>query len=344
MQSRKPRRWRAAKPHHVHIIALACIGLFATHVMFSVYLYPSILESGGNESGMSFVGGETTRLALKISSKNGFAYLLFYNMGYLELVKSFVCNLRVVDVTLLDSVIFIAGDTTSARALLAHDLSVQVFSQNFRIIEGVGCCGFPYFRVTLERLLVQNSLLQAGANIMVIEADAVWSSGSITNTIRHHLKTADFISADDSAGSRLISAGFLASKSTSEVRTLFKKYTNQYRDALMQYENTTGDVLLQGEQWLLTQLLEKDTSLKVSWLDSCDFACGKWYDDSDYRARCPRPTVIQNNYIKGVGTKVARAKRWGQWFVEDTGKCAPAEQIRFAQYPWLEYKECLECA
>lgn len=254
-----------------------------------------------------------------------FIYLLFFNRGYMPLVKSFVCNLRAVNPRILQQTVFVATDAGSKRKLHSFDPDLHVYVHDFRITKSVKFGTFDYYMVTLKRLEVQNLLIQSGLSVMVIEADAVWFADNITEIMQEKLLNADIISADDLSdqdeSKKLISAGFLLCKSTPQVRALFGKYYVKYENALSKYAGAEGEIELPGEQWFMTDMLHA-SNITLKWLDSCRFAPGRWYLEEQYRHRClQRPLVLQNNYIKGNSNKIKRAKAWGHWFLTFYGTC-----------------------
>ena len=246
-------------------LARNCLILLCVYYLTQVALVHLKLGSASN-SDRKFTSKDVSTVKL-ISERNGFAYVLFYNYGYLDLVKSFVSNLLVVDPEVLINVIFVAGDRTAANALKAFKEDLLVYQHDVpEIVQGVSFGSFEYYFITLQRLLLQNSLIQAGANIMVIEADAVWTSPRVTENILEYLTTADIVSADDLADgfNRLISAGFLACKSTEAVRIMFKEYAMTYQEQLMKYEGVQGEISLQGEQWMMTRMINTN-SISLNW-------------------------------------------------------------------------------
>ena len=68
-----------------------------------------------------------------------------------------------------------------------------------------------YFRLTVERLKVQQQLLETGVHVVVIEADATWfrDAERVENLLRSELPRHHIVSADDTGEGR-ISANFLA--------------------------------------------------------------------------------------------------------------------------------------
>ena len=260
--------------------------------------------------------------AREISSSQGFVYLMFYNLGYLELVKSWLCNMRIVDGSVIRSTIFIASSKTAALQLQNFEPVARVYIHDYPVPEAAISYGtYKYFNITLERLLIQNELIQSGINVFIIEADAVWFS-SISTYMRTLLE-GEIVSADDRGiGTPLISAGFLFFNSRGA--RFFQEYVDTYASNLEAFKDFEGrfDHIDPGEQHLMTRLIAQ-THINVTWLDACHFARGEWYSDSNFRLSCPYPKVLQNNYIVGKEEKVRRAKEWGHWFLSDVGRCIP---------------------
>ena len=60
---------------------------------------------------------------------------------------------------------------------------------------------YEYFKITLDRLWVQNAFLQAGVNVFLIEADAVWFS-PLSEYFLPYLRSSAIVSADDRGNGR----------------------------------------------------------------------------------------------------------------------------------------------
>lgn len=258
--------------------------------------------------------------ARRISADEGLVNVMFYNLAYITLVKSWICNVLEEDVRILNVTLFIAADRQAGNDLRDFHPGLWVTSMitlDHGLDDALSYGSYAYFYLTLERLLIQNELLQHGVNVLLTEADAVWLSSSVQRSLIDRLATAQIISASDHS-QHLISAGFLLCKSDAKVRVFFKDYVRSYARRLERIRPSDPheriDHLDAGEQHLMTKLLHK-SQLVVEWLDSCEYARGEWYSDEEYRRRCPHPLVIQNNYIVGIQAKVHRAQRWGHWYL-----------------------------
>jgi len=289
-------------------------------ISFIVVIFIAVLGVTRNPS-KSLLAISVKTLARSMSAQHGYVNVLFYNSGYLDFVKSWTCNVKLVDSTAFDRTIFIASDQAAADELRIFAPTAHVHSMGSASAGSLSYGTYAYFKLTLDRLRVQSEFLQAGANVFLIEADATWLC-PISNYMTGMVHKEKLISADDRGPQNpLISAGFLFFPAT--LHRFFWGYVDKYADILAKYENVEGtfDDKDPGEQHLMTRLI-KNAKLDVIWLDECHFARGEWYSDNDFRTKCPHPKVIQNNYIAGNDKKKERAKQWGHWFLNDDDVCA----------------------
>jgi hypothetical protein len=254
-------------------------------------------------------------------------------------VKSWICNVRLVDEGVLERTLFVASDETAAIELsrFAPDVNLHTSLENTLFSSALEYGTYAYFALTLQRLYLVNFLLRHGANIFVIEADAIWFA-LISEHVNELINAGSaIVSVDDRGGKKpLISAGFLYLHSSTQ--DFFHSFVEKYARNLEKYrtETTRIDKKDPGEQHLLTRLLRKSWTHSVDWLDDCRFVRGVWYMSEEYRRRCPNPIVLQNNYISGVNNKVLRAQQWGHWFLSDEGKC-------ITKMPSVDPHNCVTC-
>jgi hypothetical protein len=263
---------------------------------------------------------EVLKFAKLTSDDNGYVQLLFFNLGYVELVNSWICNVRLIDTDILRQTLFVAADQEAAAELSETGPWLNIYTHESDMAASVTYGTYAYFKLTLDRLLIQNTLVQAGANVLVVEADAVWFS-PIAEYLSQMVGSNRIISANDRTPENpLISAGFLFFPS--KEKKFFQDYVSRYASRLEKFKDFTGrfDDIDAGEQHLMTKLLQR-RKIAVQWLAECHFSRGEWYDDSLFRARCPHPKVIQNNYISGNNEKMRRAKQWGHWFLNEDRTC-----------------------
>jgi hypothetical protein len=265
--------------------------------------------------------------AKHVSEANGFTFLIFLNAAYMDLTLNWICNVRALG-NVLPNTAFVCGDPDTTKALLEFDPSLHAFTQAYAQKGSVSYGTYEYFRLTVERLRVQNAMIQQGASIMVVEADAAWlpRAADVQTEICRLLQTHEIVSANDGESSKQISAGFLAIRSTAKMRTFFQRYVDFYEKHLETMNKLVvarlgtsknariGNV---GEQATMTTMLKSD-NVAVKWLSHCAFsASGLWYSKHPYRRKCPNPRVIQNNFIFGNDAKQKRAKRFKHWYLDE---------------------------
>eukprot|EP01047_Picozoa_sp_COSAG01_P077061 COSAG01_NODE_13745_length_1542_cov_9.343967_1_plen_249_part_01 len=147
--------------------------------------------------------------AKQVSEANGFTFLIFLNAAYMDLTLNWICNVRALG-NVLPNTAFVCGDPDTTKALLKFDPSLHVFTQAYAQKGSVSYGTYEYFRLTVERLRVQNAMIQQGASIMVVEADAAWlpRAADVQTEISRLLQTHEIVSANDGESSKQISAGF----------------------------------------------------------------------------------------------------------------------------------------
>jgi len=258
------------------------------------------------------------RRSKRISDANGFVFLLFLNDAYLEMTQSWICNVQGLLPDVLKHVAFVATSSGLSKRLQLWNPDVQVFVHDaYSTSTDLSYGNYDYFRLGAERLSLQTELIQNGVNVMVIESDATWYSDKVVDFVRSRLQVHDIVSAADA--NKIICACFLGIRSTEATRDFFQTYNASYFNTLETFKNSKkyiGDI---GEQHTMSKMLQKQTKVKVNWLTQCEYANGKWYDKPD--STCPRPMIVHNNFIIGNDKKVARLKKWKQWFLDDQGLC-----------------------
>ena len=107
--------------------------------------------------------------------------ILFFNEGYVNLVKSFLCNIEALDATFAsEHVILLAASSAAADSVkkfmpkTAKDNTFTLSGCPVREAVEFGTVG--HLTLELERLYAQQRLIRDGVNHMIIEADAVWLS------------------------------------------------------------------------------------------------------------------------------------------------------------------------
>lgn len=85
---------------------MLCFLLFIAYLVFA---FPDVLEDPqGAYLGFS---DDTLTHAKEISDTRGYVFLMFFNLGYLDFVRSWMCNTRLVDPGVITQTVFVALQT-----------------------------------------------------------------------------------------------------------------------------------------------------------------------------------------------------------------------------------------
>ena len=257
--------------------------------------------------------------ARRIHRDHGFVYLMFVNAGYVQMTKSWICNILSLDRRILDLVLLVAADTATVRELSAHEPNINYFVYHSEFRQGADFGTYVYYKIVLERLKVQNYLLQSGVNIMIIESDQIWFQ-DITEGIKRKFDSAFEIIAGDERSHKpqetqsYLCGGFYGIASNSVTVRFFQDYVKSHSEALLQYKDKRGVIAVENDQALLSRLIKED-NLYVHWLGECEYMQGIWYTDKSRQLVCSQIHVLHNNYIVGNRQKQQRAQDWGHWFL-----------------------------
>ena len=253
----------------------------------------------------------------------GFVYLLFLNQAFSQITMSWVFNVRSLQPEILQRIIFIASDYSTARNIAHQVPEITIFTRESLVRGQVTFGSYKYYSVVLERMKVQNMLLQAGISVQIIESDQIWSA-DITATLSELFKKHLIIAGDESAfhnasRTKRICGGFYGIASTEATRMLFQEYVKEHERILLsqkrKHEHDARLTRFEDDQSRLTRTLRQN-SIEVFWHSPCFYANGLWYDTVAFRRRCQNPYVLHNNYIVGSSEKIRRAKDWDHWFLD----------------------------
>ena len=239
--------------------------------------------------------------AKQISLQSGFVNLQVFNRGFLNMTKSWICNVRSMK-DVLPVTLFVASDLLSYNELLNFE-NVNVVHENFTSPANMQYGETTYYSFTHFRTELILRLLENNINVWSTESDAVW----LESPFDEMNPVMDMYIVNNQPNNPEVSVGMIYLKSTEDVIQLWKKL-------LIWRKNNPG----QQEQAYLTELV-KDTNALAQWLPSLEYISGLWYSHKEYRTGNEK--IIQNNWIVGNKAKVERAKLYGHWFLQDNGTC-----------------------
>ena len=254
-----------------------------------------------------------------ISANIGFVYVMFINKAFVNMGKSWICNIRSMNASVLDNVLVIVDGSDTLHELASIDSNIHYFIYKSKFKHKADFGTYLYYRIVLERLFVQNMILQSGSSTMIIESDQTWFS-DITNVISSKFRSGFAIVAGDERShlpnktQSYICGGFYGIASTSETKIFFDNYVRIHNISLSRYENSTRKIGIENDQALLSRLVQSE-NMNVHWFDACEYTNGIWYTSETFRRSCMSPIILHNNYVVGNLAKEERAKQLGHWFV-----------------------------
>jgi len=293
----------------------------ATNFLFPMDMMQ--LNWGGNvvshHLGFDAIASSTLKtLVTNINKSNGFVYLLFTNDGFIEMTKSWMCNVRRLNRAVLANTVIVAESYNTVRTLSDFEPSCNYFVYTTDHHGSVSYGHYDYYRVVLDRMVAQNIILSYGATVMIVESDQIWN-GDITPNIRQKFNEGfDVIAGDERAYTHkrdalgYFCAGFYGIHNRQAA--FFKKYEEGYGDMLNKFKDTTGSIAIENDQERLNRVVKGNSTVKAHTFDRCVYASGQWYGSQQYQTECPNPTILHNNYVIGNKVKMDRAKKHNQWF------------------------------
>ena len=280
-----------------------------------------------NDVGHHLVKETLFHTAKRINSQAGFVYMLFFNPGFLEMTKNWICNVLRVAHHLLDMTLFISTDIEATGMITFFQPDLQIFTLSSGLLESVSYGQLRYYELVLERLYLQGELLEHGVNVYIIESDQ-FLAADVTNVLREAFQSHEIIAGQESgfaiSDSPVICGGFHGIAASPRAVSFFSSFVTEYAKELRERRSEDGMNTLENyenDQIALTRhALEQD--LKVHYVDRCVYASGIWFTDQTYAYSCPTPMVLHNNYIVGNSAKIIRAKHVGHWYLsQDSMQC-----------------------
>eukprot|EP01084_Bolivina_argentea_P184974 319001_1 len=126
------------------------------------------------------INNNNTLLEISLAKQNkyGMVIIQLLNSGYVEMTKSWLCNVNQISTKVIPRLILITTDENAQNELkkfkinsgINYDMVFHPFQSNTNLKYG----DYEYFKIELERLKLQNSLIQAGITIFMTESDSTW--------------------------------------------------------------------------------------------------------------------------------------------------------------------------
>eukprot|EP00960_Hanusia_phi_P016786 494482-Hanusia_phi.AAC.1 len=318
---------------------------------FHVPYYDAMLPDGGWGADVNPAQEDIVEIALRIHQRlwsfphqEQFLLVAFGNREYVPFFQSWLCNTARMDGVHSRTMIITSDheayeklsrfphNATIVRSILKVDGEELPTAFEFQSL--------GFFLLTEHRNRVMEQLIDAGIDILLFEADAIW--------MRNPLQDVNLVYADaDVVGfwnTGKIGFGWTLLRATRPTLKLWKELDRRYHEII---EKELGQQLgkylgpVANEMDLLNHVLGEMTATKeirLFTLDECDYVSGIWYDGgiegdgAELRRRCHAcgrvPYVVNNNFIVGIRGKQMRAKRWRHWFAEEDGSCYEGNKMQ----------------
>jgi len=251
-----------------------------------------------------------------MQKKNGFVNIQLLNHGYVEMTKSWICNVRSFP-GVLDKIMFITTDQNAYDQLVKFDSELNVVLELYETPKDLTYGQYAYYDFMLFRTKLLLQLLKNDIVIWLTESDAVWlkdPSDVVLNT------KGDMVTMSDGAPpQKILQGGFQLLRPTKPTVSVWTKLLTTFQNKMSASKKGTEMNDSGSEQLMLNSLIRKEPNLNVQWLDWHLFAPGLYYRDKN---KFPQPMIILNNWIKGNPAKIARAKKWNHWYLDGNGECS----------------------
>jgi FkbM family methyltransferase len=271
-----------------------------------------------SESSSESSGGTNTeyiQLGKTMQSKHAFVNIQLLNHGYVEMTKSWICNVRSFP-GVLEKTMFITTDQNAYEQLINFDSKLNVVLELYETPKDLTYGQYAYYDFMLFRTKLLLQLLKNDIVIWLTESDAVWlkdPSDVVLNT------KGDMVTmSDGTPPQKILQGGFQLLRPTKPTVSVWTKLLTTFQNKMSAAKkgiemNDSG-----SEQLMLNGLIRKEPNLNMQWLDWHLFAPGLYYKDKN---KFPQPMIILNNWIKGNSAKIARSKKWNHWYLDGNQKC-----------------------
>jgi UDP-arabinose 4-epimerase len=256
--------------------------------------------------------------AKEIHSMYGMVVLQILNEGYIEMTKSWICNVKMFPGA-ISHVMFITTDEISYKAIKKFDPSLNVYYVDVKAIKTMEYGQKVYWEYMLWRAKFLEKLLQSDVTILLTEADQFWFKNVVEDIKQRLSSKFDFMCLNDqcSTNTQLVNGGFQLLRSSQTLLDTWKAYVSKYEGMLKKYKSKpdTRDIGDISDQITLSNMI-KSSSVSYSFLPVKLYVCGKYFQTPQaYRT----PILVHNNWIKGNNAKISRAKKVKQWFLNPAG-------------------------
>lgn len=186
-----------------------------------------------------------------------------------------------------------------------------------------------YVRLVIRRTQILMALLENDIETFMFEVDCLWIRNSVP-LLHSHAGQYDIVFNGVSNRGQTINGGFLYLFPTQPTKDVFVELNKMLlRLDLKLQKLPPGKPISEGENdqvYLSKLVFKKFAGIKIKIFSMAEFGDGKWYSLSQKVKNKSNPYLINFNWIIGNSNKIARAKKWGHWFIKEDNSC-DTEQV-----------------
>lgn len=296
-----------------------------------------------DSDGAGATSAEVDEIARMASRHGGMVSITLVNQAFLSTARSWICNVDVAGFR-PPAVVWIATDEKAYEGLKNVPGTHAVHMRSFK--GGTAKTGTHfntpgYWLLMLERTRLIRDLLDRGVGVFAFETDQIWLRDPVP-AVRRLVEAGDGVDLVGTLDTRhQIGGNFLYFAPTLATQRLWRevarRFAAAYYGAGMHKHTARFEKYIENDQSIMTNLVFYDAAFKTAnpvvfrALDTDRFVDGRWYLANEfYGASAQSPSMINNNFLVGIGLKVKRAKEFGHWFWDKEGGKCDSERVREA--------------
>jgi hypothetical protein len=256
-------------------------------------------------------------------SNSNFRILLLATSGYGHMLNNFLCYAS--QFSSSKYIVVLTPHTDIVELCQRKNISVMILSMSFNSSSSFG--SYEYQSLIVQRTAVALDLLNNGINVIIADIDAVW----LRDPLALVLSSLDDSKQDDDIDIAVvrdedeICGCFVVLKSTANTNSFWLKILEEHQQLVDEASNIKKlKGIFDSEQKILTRmLLQKayDGNLHAKILSSDDFPSGLQYFSKSSSLQITTPSVVHNNFIIGLSTKIDRFRRYQLWSLSANDVC-----------------------
>ncbi|XP_052075177.1 uncharacterized protein LOC127712649 [Mytilus californianus] len=249
------------------------------------------------------------------------------NDGFLPLAYNWLCNTKHMGVH--HQVLVIATNQAAKEKLLSvsPDIKVVVLTVDKYLQKDQQYSHVGYIRLLVRRTEILLALLESRIETFLFEFDFLWLRSPLS-LFKSYSGKYDMLFVHNSNRHSMVTnsvnGGFFYMFPTNTTVKLFQELYRRMQKLADRIKTWPPEKKVSekaNDQVYLNRLFSKRYGgLKALILPHTDFPDGKWYSLLESKRKSWKPYVIHNNWIIGNDNKIARAKEWGHWFLNDSSE------------------------